>query len=425
VFLSATLLALLPAAAPLSTHATALAPAADGKLLFVALASQAGREPATGFVCVWDLTKPELKAVIPGVPADVHVIRPTADGKRFVVVCGDLYRVTAVKVWDAEAKKQLRSFELPNDRRSAAAAAVSPDGKWVVLRPLYEKELLVSVWNAETGERAVEVEAAAKGIAGMPAFSADSKKLILASLNEFTEFDLATGKKAGGWKREKPARPAFLEGGGRLAVLPDGKGAVSVAPTGKRRQSYVVRVVTEKKDWFVGEFWDFATAPALSPDGRLLIVSGGARPDAPKTFALKLDADGAPGLEEKTDKQTGPWYPQLEKKVPAWREWPLTTELPAGWTWPARELPGPLAFAPDGKRLFVCGPAGAVRVFDVERRVPKANLFVGELKKDELPEWHIATAAGEVVGSPGELESLTKAGKVKDAAKVKESLGVK
>jgi hypothetical protein len=84
-----------------------------------------------------------------------------------------------------------------------------------------------------------------------------------------------------------------------------------------------------------------------------------------------------------------------------------------------------MAFSPDGKRLFVTGRLGTVRVYDSDRRVPAATLFSASPPKDGFSEWHIVTAAGEVVGSPGEVEALVTGGKVRDAAKVRAALGVK
>src|SRR5262249_24992227 len=149
----------------------------------------------------------------------------------------------------------------------------------------------VRMWNTETGKSAEAVELATTGIEGVPAFSSDSKRLLLGSLMGVTEIDLKTAKKTGGWKRTELVGTIYREPSD-VTILPNGKGVVSVQATGKRRQSYDVRIVTEKKDWDMGEFWDHATAPTVSPDGRWLIVSGGGRPDGRHTFILKLDEDG-------------------------------------------------------------------------------------------------------------------------------------
>ena len=420
MFLSACLLVTMPAAG-FGQHATALATTTDGKLLFVAMNTGAVERGDNGFVCVWDLTKPELKAIVPATPSAVRAIQPTADGKRFTILGGDRWDVPRVQVFDTATKKLLHKIENPT--KYGSHAAVSPDGNWVALRPITFRtdadKTEVRVWNTETGKRAEEVEKAAGKLAGTVAFTADSK-LAVASREEYAEFDPATGKKTGGWKRAAPAGREFLEGGDSVAVLPNGKGVVTVAPTGKRRQSYVIRMITEKNDWFLGESWDFASAPVLSPDGKLLIVSAGRAREAGGTYALKLD-DGGPEMTDQKDDEKGSfWGGERDKKRPNWRELAVGEATRAG-----RELPGAMAFAPDGKRLFVAGSLGKLQVHDTERRVPKATLFVAPPRKDDVPDWHIVTAGGEIVGSPAEVEALVKGGKVKDAAKVREALGVK
>lgn len=194
---------------------------------------------------------------------------------------------------------------------------------------------------------------------------------------------------------------------------------MTVAATAKRRQSYVVHVLTEKKAWFLGEFVDHASRPVLAPDGRLLVVSGGRRrADGGGTYALKLLADGTPELTDKPPRV--PSSPRGQKAFAAWLE--LGVEEPGRGD---REPPEAMAFSPDGKRLFVAGPLGTVRAHDSDRRVPAATLFSAPPPKDGLPDWYIVTAAGDVVGSTEEVEALVKGGKVRDAAKVRAALGVK
>src|SRR5687768_17502997 len=108
------LLAMIPAA-PSEASVASIAYTGDGKLLFVGTRADAGRatEPDTGRVYVWDLTKPELKAVVTGLPTDLRVVQPTGDGKRFVLVAGDEGWASKIEVWDAEAKKRLHAFEMP------------------------------------------------------------------------------------------------------------------------------------------------------------------------------------------------------------------------------------------------------------------------------------------------------------------------
>lgn len=395
--------------APGAPAPAALAPTADGKLLFVAGATGTGPKADPGCVWVWDLSNGTLKDVIPGTPGDVRLIQPTADGKRFVTV--GQQPAALVAVYDTAARRRLHVFDGPG--KYGAEAVVSPDGAWAAVRTYGEKPEL-RVWNTATGERAGEVEKAAADATGALAFTSDGK-LAFASLSGLAVFDPATGKPAGGWTRGEPVRPAFLEHAGSVALLPDGKGFVSVAATAKRRQSYVVRVVTEKKEWFLGETWDHAGPPTLSPDGRRLLVSAGGRGEA-GTFALKLGADGAPELADRTGKEDGklPFWGGDRKQAPAWSPWP-----PAG----ARADPAAGAFAPDGRRLFARAAGGRIQVYDPDGRELTATLFAAA--DGEPPAWHIVTAGGAFAGSGGEGEALTKAGKTRDPAKVKAALGVK
>lgn len=398
-------------------HPTALAVTGDGKLLFAAV-NFATDKP--GAVYVWDLTVPELRAVVPGTPAGVVAIHPTADGARFVAVAVARSGVPGtVEVYDTATKKLLRTFDVTSPR--GAAVAVSPDAKWLAARAHTEKAEL-TVWSTETGTRAGAVEKAAGATAGTVAFVGG--KLVIASREAYAEFDPATGKALDKWKpAEAPVRQ-FLEGPGHVAVLPNGKGMVHVAATGKRRQSYTVSLIGEKKTWFLGEAWDHAGAPVVSPDGRLVILSVGNRNDTHGTYALKLDADGAPELTDAKDDAPALWGARVEEgKRIAWRPWELNDApkgraIDRGWH-------GPLAFAPDGARLFVAGTGGRVAAYEAARRARTATLFAGVAEKAAVPAWHIVTAANEAVGAPAELEALVKAGKVKDAAKVRAALGAK
>jgi Tol biopolymer transport system component len=420
MFLSACVLAMLPGAG-FGHSITSVAPTPDGKLLLVV-----SRTNTESWLGVWDVTKPELSAVVTALPADTHTVRPTADGKRFALVAGDPWHVRHLEVWDTAAKKRLRAFDV--SARDTGTATVSPDGAWVAYRQNCDRPP-PQIWNTDTGKRAEALEKAIGKAEGTIAFTADSKRFIVLTDANYTEYDLTTGDVAKTWKRSEPAR-VYRAGlyGDWVAVLPDGKGLASVTGTGKRRQSYVIHLLTEKKEWFLGEFWDHATAPVVSPDGRLLVVTGGRSPEGPSSYALKLDADGAPEMEDKPEKWREPFGGINDKKVPAWREWSLLA--PAGGradrALPERESVSASAFANDGKRLFVAGPHGRVYVHDTERRVLKATLFAAAPEKTGArPEWHVVTAAGEFVASPGEAKTLAETGKVKDVAKVKEALGVK
>jgi WD40 repeat protein len=407
MFLSACVLAVLPAAGP-EPRTVALAPSPDGAQLLVAVRSGGAGEH--GFVCVWDLAKTELKSVVPSMPGGVRAIQPTSDGKQFVLVVGTTWSVYRIEVRDTATGKVLHKFD--GSEGAASTAAASPDGKWVAYRATAE-QAQVSVWNTGTGKRAEELEKTAAGATGALAFSPDSKRLVMCSRTKYAEYDVATGKKTAEWERADAPKYSFGEQHTLLAALPEGKGAVMISATGKRRQSYIIQLRTEKKDWYLGEIRDFALPPSVSPDGRWLSVAGGWPKDGGGTFVLKLDAAGTPELEDKPNKPQQPFGNGPGDKAPAWRKWVLG------------EPPGPMALSPDGKRLFAGQPGGRVAVLATEKMELTATLFAAEPKKDVPPQWHILTATGEFVASAGEAEALAKSGKVKDAAKVKDALGAK
>jgi DNA-binding beta-propeller fold protein YncE len=405
MFLSACLLALLPGAAP-ELRTVALALAADGKSLFVCARGGTDKDSS---VFVWDLEKPGLKAVVPNTPGTVRAIQPTADGKRFVLVVGTARAVHRIEVRDAGTGKVLHRFD--GAEGAASTAAVSPDGKWVAYRAATEKAPL-SVWNTETGQRAEELEKAAAQTPGVLAFSPNSKRLAVCSSTRYAEYDVATGKQTVNWDRDTAKSHALGQPDMYLAVLPGGKGVVTVSATARRRPSFNVRIRTEKKDQYIAQLWDYAKPPIVSPDGRWLIVTGGTLSEGETTLVFKLDADGAAELDDKPEK-------------------PLIgngkgNKVPAGGKWALGAMAEPVALAPNGKRLFVAQSGGRVAVFDAEKRQPTASLLATQGEKaGALPEWHILTAAGDFVASPAEAEALAKAGKVKDAEKVKDALGVK
>lgn len=419
MFLSACLLTLLPAAGT-SSVVSSIAPADGGKLLFVAMNSgRVAGEVKTGWVNVWDTTKPELKAVLPDLPADVRTIQPTADGKRFALIAGDGWRASGIEVWDTSEKKRLHNFKI-EDKRGGHAAA-SPDGNWVAYRP-YDAAKSLQVWNTETGKRAKELEKAAGDVAGWLTFSPDSKRTLLVSEAECTEFEIATGKKTGSWKRGEPPNRVYMEGtnGTSGAAIAGNKGVVSVSPTGKRRQSYIIRLATEKKEWFLGEVWDFASTPAVSADGRWIALRAGNLSDRGGIFLLKFDADGNPEMVEKGKENRPPFGGGDAKQAPAWRELPLGEAKRRE----ERQPLGMIAFSPDSKRVFV-GVGNELRVFDPLTLKQKAVVWASEPVKDKLPEWLINTPEGEFVGSPTAEKIYSKPGRDRDPTKVKEALGVK
>jgi hypothetical protein len=202
-----------------------------------------------------------------------------------------------------------------------------------------------------------------------------------------------------------------------VAVFPSGKGVVTVAGTAKRRQSYVVRLITEKKEWYLGEFWDRVPGPLVSPDGRRLIISGGVLAGS-GVFVLKLDADGTPEMADRPEKVPPPGGGD-GMKVPLWRALPVGEKAADGTV-------TALACSADGKRVFTSGSGGVVQVFDPETLKLRAILWAAKPEKDTPMEWVLRTPEGAYVGSPAQEKIYAATGDhTRDPAKVKEALGMK
>ena len=362
---------------------TSVAAADGGKLLFVAVTNGSPTNrpgPSIAWVHVWDTTKPELKSVISGFGNDLSSVTPTPDGKRFVAVHGHRWHANKIVLWDTATKKVIRTFDT-EAKREAAHTVVSPDAGWVAYFVVGKDTSTLSVWNTDTGKLAEEVSKAAGPTGGSIAFTPDSKRLITASLNEYAEWDLTTGKREAGWK-QKPA-PLFGHlGVGSITPLPGGKGMICVVATAKRRQSYGVSLMTETKDWPLGEFWDYASVAAVSADGRNVALIGGNWRDG-ANYLLRLNDDGSPELEP------NPQPGGAKKMVPAWRMWPTD-----GFS-------SIIAFSPDGKRLYTGGRCAAVKVWDVATHELQATLYAVPAAKADDPssDWVAFTPAGHFAAS--------------------------
>lgn len=423
MFPTASLLLVLPAAqpaaAPVSQTPVALAPSAHGKLLYVVLTS--GSPDGAPWLCVWDLAKPELRAVVPGLPGravgDIVGVAGTDDGSRAVVLVGDRWHCTRAEVWSVADKKRLRELTPPGGY--GAQMAVSPDANTIAARAFRDAKA-VRVWNATTGEQLADVQTVAVAAAGAFAFTPDSKRLVVASGLGYAEYDLATGKKGTSWIAPKRERTA-LEREYRAIPSADGRAVLVVGGTGKRYVSDYSLLVTEKGTHALGEFRHSIESAAFAPNGKLLVLNhqegnGGG------TYSLELGADHSPRLlkEAEVEGKKPKWAIGNAVGQPAWREWKVGDSTRAGYS-----VPPALAFAPNGARLFAANRLGRVAGHDTEKRALAVTLFVGPLPKAGAPEWHIVTPARDAVGSPTEVAALEKIGFKIDAPKVRAALGAK
>jgi hypothetical protein len=425
VLLTASLLLALPAAqpaaAPVVQTPVALAPSADGKLLYVVMSG--GSPDGAPWLCVWDLAKPELRAVVPGLPGryagEIVGVSGTDDGTRAVVLIGDRWHCTRAEVWSVAEKKRLRELTPPGEY--GGQVAIAPDVRTIASRG-HRDAKAVRVWSAETGEQLADVQKAVAETEGSFAFTSDSKKLVVASSLGYAEYDLATGKKDTSWvapKREL-ARGA-LEREYRAIPTADGRAVLAIGFTGKRFVSEYSLLVTEKGTHALGEFRHSIESAAFAPNGKSLVLShqegnGGG------TYSLELGADHAPRLlkEVEADAKQPKWAIGNAVGAPAWRAWAVGDSTRAGYS-----VPPVIAFAPNGARLFAANRLGRVTVHDTEKRALAVTLFVAPQPKTGTPEWHIITPARDAVGSATEAAALEKDGFKLDAAKVRAALGAK
>lgn len=413
MFLTASLLLALPAAEPVTQTPVALAPSADGKLLYVVM--RGGAPTANAWLCVWDLAKPELRAVVPGLPPNVTSVTGSADGSRAVVLVGDRWHATSAEVWSVADKKRLRALEPPGGY--GAHMAVSRDAGTIAARAFRDAKT-VRVWSASTGEELADVQKAASATDGHFAFTTDSKKLVVASRAGYAEYDLATGKKGTAWTAPKHDRTA-LEREWRAIPSADGRAVLVIGGTGKRFVSDYAVLVTEKAEHNLGEFRHSVGPAAFAPNGKRLVLCQQMGNET-TTFALELEADGKPELLKEPDPRKPKWETGNIADGPAWRSWALGESTRAGY-----EPPVALAFSPDGARVFAANRLGRTTVHDPATRKSVADLFVAWLPKEGAPEWHIVTPAREAVGSAGEIAALEKSGFKADAVKVRAALGAK
>lgn len=425
MFLTASLLLALPvaqpAAAPVVQTPVALAPSTNGKLLYVVLTG--GSPDGTPWLCVWDLAKPELRAVVPGLPGrtagEIVGVSGADDGTRAVVLIGDRWHCTRAEVWSVAEKKRLRALEPPGEY--GGQIAVSPDVSTIASRGFRDAKA-VRVWSATTGEQLADVQKAATETEGAFAFTSDSKRLVVASSLGYAEYDLATGKKTTSWvapKREI-ARGA-LEREYRAIPTSDGRAVLVIGGTGKRYISDYSLLVTEKGTHALGEFRHSIESAAFAPNGKLLVLNhqegnGGG------TYSLELGADHSPKLlkEAEVDAKKPKWAIGNVVGAPAWRAWAVGDSTRAGYS-----VPPALAFAPTGARLFAANRLGRVTAHDTDKRELAVTLFVGPQPKTGAPEWHIITTARDAVGSATEAAALEKDGFKIDASKVRAALGTK
>jgi WD40 repeat protein/serine/threonine protein kinase len=282
----------------------------DGKQ--VATAVYSADQPGTIDVKVWDTqTGRELLAIkgLAGRTLSVRVVF-SPDGKRLAAGLNSL-----AKVWDAQTGQELFSIE---DPRLAAGAAFSPDGKTLALGGKMNAgaPAAVTLWDAQTRKELLSCKAPGHVHVSHLVFSPDGKRLFGRGSGTFSD---PGGVK--GWDVRTGEELLFLKAAGALALSPDGKrlAGQGLDNTVKVWDAETGRELLTLK----GGHTRAASSIVFSPDGQRLVsaVTGGA------------------GTVKVWNAQTGEELLSLNGQ-------------------------GPVAFSPDGRRLFGCAPDGTLKIWD-------------------------------------------------------------
>jgi RNA polymerase sigma factor (sigma-70 family) len=228
-----------------------------------------GRYVASGSgatVWLWDAATGKPLRALEGHKGYVPSVAFAPDGKSLVSTNAD----GTVRVWDAQSGKELRHFEGPG--RRIERAALSPDGVTLALY-VGDQPNAVYLWHAGTGKeiRRLDVPAESPGVRATVSrlqFAPDGKTLYACSGTHLglLRWDVGTGKSLD---------PLGKHDGGvsGLAVAADGRSVAAVTLGGSlylwETATGQARLVTKNAG--------YATAVALSPDGRLLAAANDGR----------------------------------------------------------------------------------------------------------------------------------------------------
>ncbi len=295
-------------------------------------------------VRVWDV---QPLAFVAGTVATFSL---SQDGKRLATasLSGERKEVVDLQVWDAQTGQQLLTlkglvgFRLGGKMR----LAFSPDGKR--LAGVVSK--MAKVWDAHTGQELVTIEGEYLAISGI-AFSPDGNKLALYSKlwDAHTGQELLTLKNAG-------VGMAFSQDGTRL---------VGSGSEGQGKEKTIVWDARTGEELVVRQGTYLGVA--FSPDGKRLAGLG------PYPASSVIVWDAQTGKELLTLKGHAEQVQSLAFS-PDGRRLVSAPDKKAGQVkiWNAEtgeELltlngQGPLAFSPDGHRLFGRGADGVVKIWD-------------------------------------------------------------
>jgi len=233
----------------------ALAYRPDGKLLALGTYKEVRlADPSTG----------STLATLTGHAEAIRALAFSPDGKLLAVAGGLPARSGEVKIWNVEARKELRRIQGHSD--CIYAVAFSPDGKNIVTSS-YDK--LIKLWNLETGQEIRTLKDHIDAIYAL-AFTPDGQRLISGAADRTVKvWDVATGERL--YTMSEPQ---------------DGLNTIALHPTGK----FVAAGGLDKtiRIWSLGikggilvnsliAHEDAILKLAYSPDGKLLVSSSADR----------------------------------------------------------------------------------------------------------------------------------------------------
>ncbi|MCI0461315.1 MAG: hypothetical protein L0Z62_30575 [Gemmataceae bacterium] len=339
---------------------TLLAFSADGRLLVSAAPAPQGPARKLGEARVWDVATGTLRRTLEGAPADPRSLSLSADGQTLLMwnlngmarlwdtstgkpraplaealsansqalVTRDGKRVVlrnsasnALSVWESATSRPLMRLLQPTGFVSATAFA--PNGRLIALARM--KDTTVSLVDVATGKE-VKVLPGPGGVVGTPLFAPDGKLLALGSASGVTVCDVATGA----------VRLRLQAATGALAFLPGGAGkAHEVLAVGGQDGSLDLYDLTR------GERLATVQKPGIPVQEAALSADGGT--------LLTLSGSGSNRIATVWDAAGGNPRYQLNN------------------VWAA-------ALAPDGKALAVWQNGGQLKLFDVRKGKPTAEL---------------------------------------------------
>jgi WD40 repeat protein len=238
-------------------NTTAVAISQDGKRL----ASCSDGNPRT--LKLWDLeTGKQVSSwqISPRKgPGWVYHAQFSPDGQHLA-----LFVPQGIQFWDVAGGKLVRMIDTPGGQ-SIGVLAFSPDGQHLaagsISRRSEKREVVVKVWDPETGKEIRSFEGQEGGLLGL-AFTDGGRRLAAATTFRYTVWDTGTGAEVNRFSPPPSAKAAIMPGGSRLAS------------TGLDRRVTIWDTATGQQVLALPGFAVGATCLTFSPDGRRLAAGG-------------------------------------------------------------------------------------------------------------------------------------------------------